>query len=72
MAFLYYQPHIFHTPTVLGSGGDNIDTRGVYTAMPENIGEFRDVLLYAIKYSGKEVPQIVWKYLVRINICLLA
>ena len=31
--FLYYKPHSFHTLTVLVTGGYNINTSCVYTAM---------------------------------------
>ena len=33
VAFLYYQPHIFHTAAVFGAGGNDINPCDVDTAM---------------------------------------
>jgi len=53
VAFLYYQPHIFHTLTVFVAGGDNINPCSVDTAVTENISELGDVLFNAIKGTGE-------------------
>ena len=57
---------------MFGSGGHDVDARGVDAAVAEQIGKLGDVLLYLIKSPGKELPQIVRKHLVRIYVCLCA
>ena len=54
-AKLYYQPHIFHTLTVFIAGSDNINSRGVDTAMTENISELGNVLFNPIECSCEKV-----------------
>ena len=53
---LYYQSHIFHSLSVFGAGADDIDSRRVYTAVTENIGEFGDVLLDTVEDTSEQVP----------------
>ena len=53
---------------MLRAGADNIDPRGVDTAVTENIGEFGNILFDAIKHAGEQVPQVMREHLVRIDI----
>ena len=69
--FLYNKPHILHLATVLGAGGDDVDPRRVDTAVTENVGKFCYVLLNSVKHTSKQVPKIVRKDLIRIDVCLL-
>ena len=46
-----------------------VDASCVYAAVTGDVGKFGDVLLNAVKYTGEQVPQIMWKDLVWINIC---
>ena len=55
VAFLYYQPHIFHTLTVFIAGSDNINSCGVDTALPENVCELGNVLFDTIESSCLKV-----------------
>ena len=70
--FLYDQPKAFDFSAVLGSGGHDIDSGGVDAAVSQNIRQLRNVLLDAIKGSGKELAQIVGKNLGRIDAGYLA
>ena len=47
--FLYNQPHLFHTLTVLCAGRNDIDSRRVYTAVTENIGKLSNILFDSVK-----------------------
>ena len=49
MAFLYYQVQILHAAAVFRAGGYNIYPRGVYAAVPQNIGKLCKVLFDFIK-----------------------
>lgn len=49
MAFLYYQVQILHAAAVFRAGGYNIYPRGVYAAVPQNIGKLCKVLFDLIK-----------------------
>ena len=51
---------------MLYSGGYNIEARRVDAAVPQDIGQFGNVLFYAIKYSGKKMPQVVGENLFRV------
>ena len=66
---LYYQPHSLHTPSVFVAGGDDINSRGVDAGVAQNIGKLGDIPFNLIKNSRKEMPQIVRKDLLRIDIC---
>ena len=52
-AFLYDQPHTLHTSTVFRSGGNNIDSCSVDTAVTENISELCYIFFNAVKYAGE-------------------
>ena len=45
------------------AGGDNINSCGVDAAVAENIRQLGNILLDTVKGPGKELPQIVGKYL---------
>ena len=70
--FSEYQSHIFHLATVLGAGGDDINSRCVYTAVTKNISELGNVFLYAVKHASEQVAEIVRKDLIRIDARLFA
>ena len=65
LAFLYDEPHIFHLTTMLCTGGNDINSRGVNVGVTEDICKFCDVFLDAIKCASKQVAQIMGKYLIR-------
>ena len=44
-----------------GSGFHGINARCIDTRMSENIGEAYNVLLQAVKGTGEQMPQVVWK-----------
>lgn len=67
-----HQPQIFHPSAVLVSGGDNIDARGVNAAVTEDVRQLGDVLFQPVKCAGEEMPQIVRKYFVGIDVGVLA
>ena len=62
--------HIFHTATVFGAGGDNIDSCGVNAAVSENVGKLGNILLNAVKHTGEQVAEVVRKHLLRVDLCL--
>lgn len=72
VAFLYNQPHTFHTLTVLCAGRDNIDSCRVDAAVSENICEFGDILFDIVKYPCEQMSQIVRKDLFGIHLCFKA
>ena len=47
---LNYQPHILHTVAVSRSGGDNINSCGVYAWMTENICKLGNILFNSVKH----------------------
>ena len=67
----YNQPHILHSSAVLVACGYDIDPRGVYTAVTEDVGEFGDVLFQPVKRAGEQMAQVVRKYLIRIHVRVL-
>ena len=52
VAFLYNQPHIFHTLTVFRSGGDDINSCCVDAAVTEDVGELGNILFNPISELG--------------------
>ena len=56
------QVHIFHTLTVLGAGGNDINAGCINTAVTEDVSEFGDVFFDSVKGAGKKVPQIMRKH----------
>ena len=69
---LNYQPHILHTVAVSRSGGDNINSGRVDAAVTENIRKLGNILFNSVKHTGKQVAQIMRKYLLRVDVCFLA
>lgn len=53
------------------TGGDDINSRGIYTAMSENISELGNVLFDAVECTGKQMTKIVREYLISRYPCLL-
>ena len=60
---LHHQPQTFDLLPVFRAGGHDIDPGGVDAAVAQDICQFGDDLLNAVKSSGKQLAQIVWKYL---------
>lgn len=56
---------------MFGAGSDDVDPRGIDTAMTENVGELGNILLDAVEYTGEQVAKIMRKNLVRIDACIL-
>ena len=61
---------MLHALAMLVAGGNDIDPRGVDTAVTENVRELGDVLFHAVKRPCKQVPKIVRKDLVRVDMRL--
>ena len=68
--FLYDQAHRFHTASVLGAGGKDIDARCVDAGVTENVGQLGDILFDPVKRAGEQVPQIVREDFLRRYACL--
>ena len=54
------------------AGGHDIDSGGVDAAVAQDIRQLGDVLLNAVKSAGKQLAQIVWKYLAGFDVGGLA
>ena len=63
---------MLHSFAVFITGGHDVNTGGVDTAVTENIGELGNILFNAVKSAGKQMPQIMREHLLRIYACLLA
>lgn len=48
---------------VFSSRCHDVNTCCIDVAMAKDIGQFRNVLLDAVKGAGEQLAQIVWKYL---------
>ncbi len=53
--FLYNEPHLFHSSTVLVAGRYNINTCRVYAAVSENVCKFCNVFFDAVKGTCEQV-----------------
>ena len=60
---LGHQTQAFNLAAVLDACGHDIDASGVDAAVAENIRQLGNILLDTVKGPGKELPQIVGKYL---------
>ena len=65
---LYQQMHTFHTSAVFRAGRDYVNSRGIYTAVSENIRKFCNVLFHTVKDSCKQVTQVVREHLLRVHV----
>ena len=54
------------------AGADNIDARGIYTTVTEDVGKLGDILLNAVEHASEQMPQVVRKHLVGIDVGFLA
>ena len=70
--WLNNQVHIFHSFAVFSAGGNNINSSCVDTAVSENISKFCNIFFNAVKCACKQVAKIMWKHLLRIDICIYA
>lgn len=53
---LQNQPQPFHLPFMLGAALHNIDARGLYAGVAQQVGQLRQVLVQGVKGPGKQVP----------------
>ena len=60
---LDHQTQSFYFSAVFRASGHDIDAGGVNAAVAENIRQLGNILLDTVKGPGKELPQIVGKYL---------
>ena len=56
---------------MLRSRCDDINTGGVDVGVAQDICQLRNILFQAVKHPGKQVAQIMGKYLIRCHTCLL-
>ena len=63
MCVLYNQPQPFDLSAVFGAGGHNIDPGGINAAVSQDIRQLRNVLLDPVKSPGKELAEVMGKYL---------
>ena len=71
-SFLQNQMHIFHPTLMLPAGGNDINTRGIDAAMPQNVCQLGDIPFHAVKGSCKQMSKIVRKDLLGTNLCKTA
>ena len=63
--FLDNEPHMLHFALMLGSGGNDIDARGVDACVSENICELGNILFDAVKGTSEQMTEIVREHLAR-------
>ena len=68
----HYQSHIFHSPPVLCSSGNDIDSCGVDAAVTEDVGKLGDVLFHSVEDTGKQMAKVVRKDLFGIDVRVFA
>ena len=56
---------------MLVAGGDDINARGVDTAVAEDVRELCDVLLQPVKRASEQMAQIMRKHLVGVDVRVL-
>ena len=56
---LQNQPQPFHLPFMLGAALHNIDARGLYAGVAQQVGQLRQVLVQGVKGPGKQVTKVV-------------
>ena len=69
---LNYKAKPFDFSTVFCSGGHDIDSSGIDTAVAKNIRQFCNILFNAVKSSGKELPKIMREHFGGIHTCRCA
>lgn len=52
---LNYQVHIFHSFAVFRTGGNNINSSCVDTAVAKNVGKLRNIFFNAVKCACEQV-----------------
>lgn len=67
VVFLYYKAQSFNLAAVLRASGHDIDPGGIDTAVAQNIRQFSNILFNTVESPGKELSQIVRKYLTLFN-----
>ena len=63
-----HQPQRVHTSTMFRARRHNIDPCGVDAAVSKHICQLGDIFLYGVKAPGKEMAEIVRKYLLPLYI----
>ena len=66
-SFLNHKPQPLNFPAVFKISGHDINPCGIDAAMAENISQFGDVFLNAVKGAGKKFAQVVGEYLLCMN-----
>lgn len=66
------QVHIFHSFAVFRTGGNNINSSCVDTAVTKNVGKLCNIFFNPIKCACKQMAKIMRKHLLRIDICIFA
>ena len=69
---LNYQVHIFHSFAVFRAGGNDINSGRVDAAVTENVGKFGNIFFNSVKHPCKQMAQVMWKNLLRVDVCFLA
>ena len=63
---------MLHSFAVFITGGNDVNSCSVDTAVTEDISKFGNIFFNAVKHPCEQMPQIVRKHLLRIYSCLLA
>lgn len=66
---LHHKAQTLNFTAVLHTRGHDVDTSVLNTAVAQDIRQFCDILFNAVKGSGKELSQVVWKYFGWIDAC---
>ena len=57
------QPQLIQGPGMLGAGGDEVDAGGFDGTVSQHIRQMRQIFFNGIERPGKQMPQIMGKYL---------
>ena len=63
------QAHAFQLPSVLRTGGHDIDSSGIDAAVSQDVCKLRNVLFHCVEGPSEEFAEIVGEYFFRINLC---
>lgn len=69
---LNYQVHVFHFFAMFRTGGNDINSSCVDTAVAENVGKLCNIFFNTVKCACKQVAKIMRKHLLWIDICIFA
>ena len=63
---------MLHSFAVFITGGNDINSCGIDTAVTKNVGKLCNILFDTVKHSCEQMPQVMRKHLLRIDSCLFA